>query len=556
MVNLPQPITKQYSNLIDDISTGRLKIPQFQREFVWDLKSSARLIDSIVKGYPVGTFIFWKTKERLRSVRNIGNLNLPEPPQGDFVNFVLDGQQRITSLYASIQGVSVTRADGKTEDFSEIYVDLEAKPDESVVITAIEGRSSKELIKLKDLIFGGVTFFIEFEKKYHPKIEDYQRRIQSYNFSVIQVDEVPIEVATDIFTRINVGGKSLTLFEIMVAKTYDFEKNFDLSDRFEKLIEKLRTVDYETISSATILQTISILIKKECKRGTILKIEKEKFVDNWESAVDAIERAIDYFRGYYRIPVSQLLPYYSLIVPFAYFFYHHPDKPTGKMKDYLEDFFWRVALSGRYSSGTEGKLAQDVKRIDKILKEELPEYDWAISTNPEFIKNNGWFSAGKSYVKGILCIYAYHQPKSFIDNSIVHINNDWLKQANSKNYHHFFPKAYLEKKDKNDWRINHVLNITIVDDHLNKREIKAKAPSVYMSEFKKKNPNHLNETMKTHLIDDLDSFGVWNDNYDVFFEKRAHAVSKEIAKRIILQEIDKTQQPEIKEEAGESERIE
>src|SRR3989344_4213726 len=128
-MNLPEPQSKQFSSLMDDISSGRLKIPQFQREFVWDIKKSASLVDSVVKGYPIGTFIFWKTKERLRSVKNIGNLNLPEPAKGDYVNFVLDGQQRISSLFAALKGEKINR-NGKEEDFSEIYFDLEAKEDE------------------------------------------------------------------------------------------------------------------------------------------------------------------------------------------------------------------------------------------------------------------------------------------------------------------------------------------------------------------------------------------------------------------------------------------
>src|SRR3990167_4603253 len=132
-MNLPEPLPKQFSSLMDDISSGRLKIPQFQREFVWEIKKSASLLDSIVKGYPVGSFIFWKTRERLRSVKNIGNLNLPEPTQGDYVDFVLDGQQRITSLFAALKGEKITRGDGKIEDFSEIYVDLDAKEDEKIV---------------------------------------------------------------------------------------------------------------------------------------------------------------------------------------------------------------------------------------------------------------------------------------------------------------------------------------------------------------------------------------------------------------------------------------
>jgi hypothetical protein len=277
----------------------------------------------------------------------------------------------------------------------------------------------------------------------------------------------------------------------------------------------------------------------ECKRKTILKLDKTSFIDVWEKAVDSIERAVEYFRNYYRIPVSQLLPYNTLIVPFAYFFYYHPDKPTGDKQSYLEDFFWRCSLSGRYSSSVEGKLVQDIKRINSILKEELPVYDWAIDISPEFIKGNGWFSAGRSYIKAILCLYAYQQPKSFNDNSLVNISNYWLKQANSKNYHHFFPKAFLKKQGVNEFYINNILNITIVDDFLNKRKIKAKAPSIYMKEFEEHNSVNLAETMKTHLIMDLDSFGIWTDDYESFLNERAKTISDELQKRIITQDVDK-----------------
>ncbi|RLB87158.1 MAG: hypothetical protein DRH10_09575, partial [Deltaproteobacteria bacterium] len=443
-MNLPEPLPKQFSTLINDIESGRLKIPQFQRNFVWEIKKSANLLDSIIKGYPIGTFIFWKTKERLRSIRNIGNLDLPEPEKGDFVNYVLDGQQRITSLFAALKGLTVLR-NGKEEDFSKIFVNLTAKEDERIVTVDVEDESSSNFIKLRDLLYGGLTLLSKYPKEYHKKLEEYKKRIEAYNYSVIQVNNVPIDVATEIFTRINVGGKPLSLFEIMVAKTFDVESNFDLAEKFNEFIERLRLVNYETISDATVLQTVSILLKKECKRKVILKLDKQEFINIWYDAIDSIEKAIEYFRNFYRIPVSQLLPYNTLIVPFAYFFYHHKDKPTGDKQRYLQDFFWRCALSGRYSSAVESKLAQDIKRINKILNNELPKYDWPIDTSKSFLIDNGWFSAGRSYIKAILCILAYHQPKSFIDNSIVNISNYWLKQANSKNYHHFFPKAYLKK---------------------------------------------------------------------------------------------------------------
>jgi len=106
---LPEPQPRTFTTLMNDIENGQIKIPQFQREFVWEFKKCASLIDSIVKGYPIGTLIFWRTKERLRSIWNIGGCTLPEPPEGDFVEYVLDGQQRLTALFASLKGLEVPR---------------------------------------------------------------------------------------------------------------------------------------------------------------------------------------------------------------------------------------------------------------------------------------------------------------------------------------------------------------------------------------------------------------------------------------------------------------
>ena len=531
-MDLPEPISRQFSNLMNDITDGRLKIPQFQRNFVWDIKKSSNLLDSIVKGYPVGTFIFWKTKERLRSVKNIGNLHLPEPNKNDYVHFVLDGQQRITSIFAALKGAIIERDDGKKEDFSNMFIDLESSEDEKIVTTEINNKESTQIIKLNTLLDGDFMTLGEYDKKYHEKLRMYKQRIESYNYSVIQVNDVPIDVATEIFTRINVGGKPLSVFQIMVAKTYDYDKNFDLAEKFDSLIEKLEEINYETISDAIILQIISLIITKECKKKIILSLKKERIIDLWSDVVDSVERAIEYFINYYRIPVSNLLPYNSLIVPFAYFFYHHHDRPIGNKQNYLEDFFWRVSLSSRYSFSVESKLAQDIKRIDIILNDELPKYDWSIDTSAEYILDNGSFSAGRSYTKAILCIYAYQQPKSFIDNSLVNINNNWLKQANSKNYHHFFPKSFLKKLNEDEEKINHVLNITIVDDFLNKRKIRDRPPSKYMNEFININ-DKISESMKTHLIYDFDEFGIMSDDYHKFLNKRAGILSKEIKKRII-----------------------
>ena len=138
-----------------------------------------------------------------------------------------------------------------------------------------------------------------------------------------------------------------------------------------------------------------------------------------------------------------------------------------------------MSLSSRYSSSTESKLAQDIKRIDSILADKRPDYSEIkvyLDSPQALIDTN--FSAGNSYCKAVLCLLAYQEPKDFQDNGKVILDNSWLKVASSKNYHHFFPKAYL--KNKTLLNSNSLVNITFVSDHLNKRKIGAKAPSIYI----------------------------------------------------------------------------
>lgn len=535
------PSTINIDGIVYQIENGELKIPQFQRDFVWSISATAQLMDSIIKGYPIGAFTFWRTKDRLRTIKNVGGLQLPDSPANDYVNYVLDGQQRITSIYACIKGVVIGN-----DDYSQFFVDLTSTEDDPIVRLDSEGLQMDEYISLKELLAGGMAMIVSrfgSNTLSLERIDEYKKRINNYAFSTIEIQDAPLDIATEIFTRINTTGKSLSVFEIMCAKTYDEEKNFDLSERRKVQLEKWEGVNYETVPHQTVLQVVSLCINKTCRRRDILSIKKDDFIDVWEKVDKAFDETIDYFKSYYGIPVSKLLPYDALLVPFAYYFYFNGTKPTGKNAQNLEDYFWRCVLTKRFTEGVEGKLAIDVSNIiEPILKNDVPDEKSleAVDISFENIKRNGEFSLSSAYIKGLICIMAAQHPRSFSDGAEVVIDNAWLSQSNSKNYHHFFPKAYM-KKNKGlipDEKVNHIANITIVDGYLNKNRIKDKAPSVYMEEFKEENST-LNDAMKTHLITDLDAFGIWKDDYDLFFENRINKICGELKRRIIIRSYDK-----------------
>lgn len=556
----PKPDSKKYTDLISEIQKGQIKIPKFQRDFVWSIDKTAKLLDSILKGYPIGTFILWETNERLNDIKNIGNLQLPPIPDDIKVQYVLDGQQRITSLYAAFLGASIQKeGEKKITDYGSIFVDLEGDIDNNDEQIIVSEKPESKNISLKNLLN---SKYSDLREKYSnddiDKIQEYKETFTSYDFSTVVLRKEDIDSAIEVFTRINTGGQTLTLFEIMSAKTYDEEQKFDMQDRFQKLLKELEVSKYDTISSTVILNVLGLILSKnkECKRKVVLQLDKQRIIDIWDDVISALKESIDYFRSVYRIPVSTLLPYDALLVPFSYFFYFQKEKPKGEQIKYLQEFFWRISLSYRYSSSTESKLAQDIKRIDQILKGERPNYDELkvfLSSPRDLIDTN--FSAGNSYCKAVLCLLAYSEPKDFLDNGKVILDNSWLKMANSKNYHHFFPKSYLRKQGIGNE--NSIVNITLVGADLNKRKIKAKAPSIYIQDFLDENDG-LNKSIKSHLIDNIDDFGIHSDDYNVFLEKRATSIFNALKDRIELKNTEKVEDTELKELIliGENEKLE
>ena len=90
--------TKFIRDLVTDIATGETKIPQFQRKFVWKHPQALDLLDSILKNYPVGSLLLWRTSKKLATERNIGDFKLPSTEELSPTNYVLDGQQRLTVI--------------------------------------------------------------------------------------------------------------------------------------------------------------------------------------------------------------------------------------------------------------------------------------------------------------------------------------------------------------------------------------------------------------------------------------------------------------------------
>ena len=113
-------------DLINDLERGKMRVPSFQRGFVWEPDRVAYFIDSIYKGFPFGSILLWRTKTPLRTERNLGAYKLPSNDPDYPIDYILDGQQRTTSIFGVFQ-TSLDAEVGESINWTHLFFELNSQ---------------------------------------------------------------------------------------------------------------------------------------------------------------------------------------------------------------------------------------------------------------------------------------------------------------------------------------------------------------------------------------------------------------------------------------------
>ncbi len=530
----PLSIPLKLSDIDNNLTNGTYVIPDFQRDFVWDIEQSARLLDSWIKGYPLGAFILWTTSEILCPIKQIGNeFKFEKKDSTEKTTYILDGQQRITSIFAALKGLTI-----KKKSYSDIIINLDAELDdyESDIVTVKTDDVDFSYISFDKLYENDIAYyFANYNKTQIDKISAFSKKISELDFPSIKIDGANIEVATDVFTRLNTGGKKLTAFEIMTAKTYKHNE-FNLADKAKKARDKLNIAYKNFVSDDDILKMVAICVKGETSRKSQLSLSRDEMIDSFDSVVEALESAISFCINSLKVPVGNMFAYTPIMYLYVYFFYqynktHNLESPSKFQQDYLIDYYWRCVLSQRFARGTESTTYSDVKNImDKILSGAVPEQPTVALSVDGFIAN-GEFDKKSAYIKGIIGLLMSLSPKSLSKNSLVSFDQTWISKSDKNNYHHFFPMKMVGNTWTNE-PVNNIANIILADASTNQIDIGNRRPSDYISEFLSTNSD-LETTLKTHLIDNISEYGILADDFNTFIRKRSSAIIKKIETRLV-----------------------
>lgn len=480
------PSSPRLASLLSDVDRGNIKIPVFQREYIWTDDQIISLLDSIYRGYPVGSLLMWSTREELKHERNVGGFSLPSTPEDYPVNYILDGQQRLTTLYG------VFHSDGNTSDaeladrFNICFL-----PDEDIFVhhSVTKGKNKIHLNSILDT----TKLLIElpkFNDEQKNKIAKLTESFKDYEFPIVTIRERSNKEVCSIFQRINSSGTPLSNLELLSAWTWSDQ--FDLRREIDSLLDSLKDKGYEEIDQPMLMRMLSSLVCKSIDSDDLVDVEPEKLVSGMNILKTSISSAVDFLEGQLKVKNIIFLPFPIMMIPIVNF-YALIKKPNATQMKQIRKWFWQCSLTLRYKAGTNRLVLEDLEKIKRISQGDSPFDEQHPLVKPDLF-NSTW-RINSTAAKAALCLMAQLRPKSFLTGSEVDLGTV-LSAYNARQFHHIYPKAYLASIGVSFHEANVISNICFLSASEN-NTISDKCPKDY---FKDIPDEHKDEILNVALI--------------------------------------------------------
>jgi len=519
------PNAEKIDKLINRINSGDIKIPAFQRGFVWKQNQIIALVESILHNYPIGSLLLWNTSDQLNYTRDIAGYEIPETKPEYPVNYVLDGQQRLSSIYGVFSGdtkqSNIKEIYEPQHNIFELYYDFENRR----IVNQEDSESVDNKMELRKIL--DAKSYINAIKELDPKNLKILTEVFS-NFSNYEIPVITIKHRTKnevgvIFERINNTGTKLSTLDLMVAWTWTDDFNF--MNKIEDFSEELEEKNFGGISKNLLLQIISGLIQNDTKTSKILDLSGEDVRNKWNNCKESIKKAIDFLSTELNCKNLDFLPYHQQLAGISKFF-QIIKKPNENQIAHLKKWFWKHSFTIKYFTGqTTDKMNTDIQIMKQIKDHDYGYFNNLTINVTSFEIINTKFSKASYLTRSFLLLAAQYGPLDLCNGVKIDIGRS-LSTYNRKEYHHIFPKAYLKEKGFEILRINSIANFCFLPADSNKI-IRMKEPADYFYTIIPE--NKFDEILYTNLLP-TDNLLYKKNNFDKFLERRAELIIKEIKK--------------------------
>jgi len=572
--------------LLKDVHSGTTQLPDFQRPWKWDTDRIQGLLASISLGYPVGVVMMLEVGGNEVRFQPRLIAGAPEPPAQSPTLLILDGQQRLTSLYQSLfSGQVVDTADPRGKKLKRWYyldmamaLDSEGDREEAIVAvpedrlvkenfdrdvkadySTIELECAAEMFPLSILFDGPavdrwMVAYLQLDAAdMAPRLERWSAfkdrvlsNITGYTVPVIILKkDTPKEAVCTVFEKVNTGGVVLNVFELLTATfaADDFRLAEDWKNRKAILNSKAVLHSFEGVDFLQVISLLATRAKREahlasggdhssapgigCKRKDVLRLTLKDY-EAWADEAQAALLRVAQFLSNERIFRANDLPYKTQLVPLAAL---HvvlgPKADTHGVRDLLRRWYWCGVFGELYGGSVETRFALDVADVPAWVaadgdNETLPRTVEAANFAPNRLLTLR--TRNSAAYKGLYAL-------------LMHGCRDWMFDKTidfasffdeSIDIHHIFPKAWCAKNEIDDGRRESIVNKTALAASTN-RTIGGRAPALYLETVQthaKVAPDDLDKILASHHID---AAHLRSNDFDAFFSARTAALVSLIA---------------------------
>ena len=521
-----QPSPVRISVLLGDIERGHIKIPTFQRHEIWTNEQVVELLDSIRRGFPIGSFLLWQTDQTLISERQIGGFHLPQTPDGMPRQYVLDGQQRITTLYATLSRLPQELPERYQLQYHLLekeFIPYTPEQPESVVPMSVlfepssYGKLMAQFQQSRD------------SERLTNELNTLYETFRNYELAVVVTDAPALEDVAIIFERINRSGTHLTLFDLMVAATWGQDQGeFDLRQETESILEDLAENQFDELDKTTVLRSMSTIENGSARRASIEALRNESKADLRlliQRTKDAMKRAVDFLGTSIQVHSVAMLPYERQFVAITHFMANNR-RLTASHHDALRRWFWRTSFSERYRRGGEAQFDEDMVYLGQAPEDPNRLERFGSPPNADFFINTE-FRKASAAAKAYAALMACQNPVNLTNGVAIDVGTA-LSTFNSREFHHIFPKRVLKDANTEDGLINSLSNICMLAASENKA-LGSQKPSVYLAGIRDEfGDEEFQLRLRSSLISEEAVVAALDDDYATFIQVR----SKDLAQAV------------------------
>lgn len=546
-IQAPGANPEKLMSLVSAAFDGKVVVPEFQREFVWPRESVEELLTSLLNRYFIGTLLTLDTPAHdplfpFRVIEGVRELRGTIPAPSGTVRLVLDGQQRLTSLFYAIHQppIGLRWTSHPYKFFVRLEPALASELDDAIAgvstgwSTGIQ-RFEKEVaahqalplpvLAKQDLFYPWLYSQGVWDDGQKVELTALHRRLADFMIPVVSlVSETGADNIVNIFERVNRTGVPLSLFDLVAARMYLQGLVKPTLHALWKEFSAEHSELADQIGSNAMLRLVALLEGMELKKATLLGLDslgRDGFLDRWKQAAECIVQAWERLRVEYGAYGGRLIPYGTMLVPLAALLdYLKSRKLQASAFRRLDIWYWRSVFGQRYESGVNNKIVLDVADVGRWCEGgNAPAWMGDLEVHDIQLDADAPRSA---IYRGVLCLSALMGARDFCTGEPIALNE-------CEDDHVFAKGVYAGSHP-----VNGVLNRAFIKKECNNFK-RAKPPATFFAHCLQGHGGDeelLLSTLGSHLISRDAYQSLLANDFLTFVEHRRASVSNAIAARI------------------------